>query len=91
MFVACVLWTLGFASLAALLAYPWRKYPKAVFVVLLCIMGVSFGWAGVAFICGFVGRGIEVAALRQGELQLQFLLGAHVGANLPLASLTSRD
>ncbi|GAB4818425.1 hypothetical protein N2152v2_005471 [Parachlorella kessleri] len=73
MLVACVLWTLGFASLAALLAYPWRVYPKAVFVVLLCIMGVAFGWAGVAFICGFVGRGVEAAALRQDATVLSRL------------------
>jgi hypothetical protein len=71
---AALLWTLGFATLAALLAYPWRHYPREVFVVLLCTAGVAFGWAGVFFVGGFVGRGIEAAALSQGELQLQLLL-----------------
>lgn len=71
---AVTLWLLGFATLAALLPYPWRRYPAEAFVVLLCVMGAAFGWAGVLFVGGFVGRGVEAAGLRQGELQLLLLL-----------------
>ena len=76
MALAGLLWALGFAALAALLAYPWRTYPAEAFIVILCTVGVAFGWAGVLFVGGFVGRGTEAAALRQGGAQLRQLLKA---------------
>lgn len=75
MLAAVLLWLLGFGALAFLLCCPWlRRVPPEAYTVLLCVMGVAFGWAGTLFVGGFVGRGVEAGALRQQAAQLGVLL-----------------
>lgn len=71
---AVALWVLALGCLAVLLAYPWWHYHTSVHILLLLCTGAAFGWAGALLLGGFVGRGIEAAALRQAALQLDVLL-----------------